>query len=257
MGKVILIILALGQLALAQNFNSIDSLYPSEAKYIYKNVKDVKIITSENQIVSLSQFWQKKPIILTLIFSRCAGICYPLLSSLKFSIDKITGNKSEYDFYVLVLSFDTLDTPQDMKIFKENFEPKNSNDWIFGTFSEKNEIDKFAEEVGFWYKWVDSTGQYDHPGMVIGIRQGKVVRVLVGGNVTLVRLRELIDEIRGDFVPFYSIRRNVAFRCLNYDPETGKVKIGAGTIILFTPAVLTLIITLAIFGIPKINKNKN
>ncbi len=255
MGKIILIILALGQLALAQNFNSVDSLFPSEAKYIYKDVKDVKITTSDNQTTSLSQIWQEKPIILTLIFSRCAGICSPLISSLKFSIDKIAGSESKYDFYVLILSFDPRDTPQDMKIFKENFELKNSSDWIFGVFSERNKIEEFAKEIGFWYKWVDSTGQYDHPGMIIGIRQGKVVRILVGSDVTLVKLRELLTEIRGEFIPFYSIQKNVAFRCLNYDPETGKVKVGTGTIIMIIPAILTFFITFAIFGIARINRN--
>ncbi len=262
MGKVILtLIIALGHIALAQNFTSqkIDALFPVESKYIYKSIDDIKIVTSDNHHILLSNLWRKKPFLLTLIFSRCAGICSPLLSSLKLSVEKIEGNKKDYDFYVVVLSFDTADTPEDMRIFKKDLNLSERNDWIFGTFAEKEKIKKFTKEIGFWYNWIDSIGQYDHPGIVVGIRDGKVVRILVGGDITVVKLREVIDEIKGNFVPFYEIQKNVAFRCLNYDPETGKIKIGIGTLIMFIPAFFTFFITLTIFifsGKPT-NKIKN
>lgn len=254
MGKVILIILlALGQTALAQDSSEINNLFPSEERYLYKDISDVKLVDSNGKITSLSKIWYEKPILLTLIFSRCAGICSPLISSLKFSVDKIKENKN---FYIVVLSFDTADTQEDMKVLKEGFELGENENWIFGVFAEKDEIKKLSKEIGFWYKWVDSTGQYDHPGIVVGIRQGKIVRILVGGNITLIKLREVVQEIKGEFVPFYGTQRNVAFKCLNYDPETGNVKIGFGTIILFIPALLTLAVTLSIFYLTPKTKNK-
>jgi len=249
MGKVILTIIALGHIALAQNFISqkSDTLFPVESKYIYKSIDDVKIITSDNNLTSLSNLWNKKPFLLTLIFSRCAGICSPLISSLKFSIEKITGNEREKNFYIVVLSFDTADTPEDMDAFKKDLNLSERNDWIFGIFADKEKIKKFTDELGFWFNWIDSIGQYDHPGIVVGIRDGKIVRILVGGEITVVKLREVIDEIEGNFVPFYEIQKNVAFRCLNYDPETGKIKIGIGTLIMFIPAFFTFFITFTIF----------
>jgi len=248
MGKSILIIMtALGQIALAQNFNlSVqDTLLAAEERYIYKNIQDVKIITSDGRLISLSEIWDEKPLLLTLIFSRCAGICFPLVWSLKSSVDKVSKND---DFYVVVLSFDTLDTPEDMNALKNGYGLEGNERWIFGIFADKNEIKSFTGEVGFWYTWIDSISQYDHPGMVIGIRQGKVVRMLIGGNITPVKLREVVQEIKGEFIPFYQIQKNLAFRCLNYDPETGKIKIGVGAIIMFTPPVLTFALTLIIFG---------
>lgn len=246
MGKVVLklfILTALGHIALAQ----IDTLFPVESRYIYKDIDDAVIITSDGRTTSLSQIWQDKPLILTLIFSRCSGICFPLVSSLKYCVEKIDDGKNS-DFYVVVLSFDPADSPEDMAMLKEAHNLSSRKNWIFGVFADSTQIKKFSREIGFWYKWVDSTGQYDHPGMVVGIRQGKVVRILVGGNVTLVKLREVIQEIKGEFVPFYGIQKDVAFRCVNYDPETGKIKIGIGTLILFAPPVLTFALTFAIFG---------
>ncbi len=254
MGKVILILFALGQLALAQNLKSSqDTLFPSESRYIYKDVNDVEIITAKNSKLKLSDLWIKKPIILTLIFSRCAGICSPLINSLKESIQRLNEDK-KFDFYIVVLSFDTRDTPGDMKAFSDAFELTEKINWIFGVFADKSLIEKFSTDVGFWYVWVDSIGQFDHPGMVIGIRQGKIVRILVGGDIHIIKLREMINELKGEFVPFYSIEKNVAFRCLNYDPETGKIKIGIGTVILLAPAILTFLITFSVFSIT--NKNK-
>ncbi len=253
-----MIIIALGHIALAQNFTTeTDTLFPVESRYIYKNIDDIKIITSDNHLTSLSNLWHKKPLLLTLIFSRCAGICSPLVSSLKFSIERIEGDKKEYDFYTVVLSFDTSDTPEDMAVFRKGFNLSEKSDWIFGIFAEKEKIKKFTNEIGFWYNWIDSIGQYDHPGMVVGIRDGKVVRILVGGNITVVKLREVIDEIKGNFIPFYALQKNVAFRCLNYDPETGKVKIGVGTLIMFIPVFFTFFITFTIFIISGKNKNQN
>ena len=248
-------IFALGQLALAQSLKlSQDTLFPSEARYIYKDISDVEIITSKNSTLKLSNLWLEKPILLTLIFSRCAGICSPLISSLKEVIQRL-GEDKKSNFYIVVLSFDPRDSPDDMGIFSNAFELSNNRNWIFGIFADTSLIKKFSTEIGFWYVWVDSTGQFDHPGMVVGIRQGKIVRILVGGNIQIVKLREVISELKGEFVPFYSIEKNFAFRCLNYDPETGRIKIGIGTVILFTPAILTFLVTVLIFRI-KNNKIK-
>ncbi len=246
MGKIVLslfILLTLAHISIAQ----IDTLFPVESRYIYKDIDDVEIITSDDRTTSLSKIWQDKPIILTLIFSRCAGICFPLVSSLKYCVEKI-DNDRKFDFYTVVLSFDTADTPEDMAVLKEGYGLSSNKNWIFGVFANSTQIEKFSEEIGFWYKWIDSTGQFDHPGMVVGIRQGKVVRILVGGNINLVKLREVVQEIKGEFVPFYGVQKNVAFRCINYDPETGKIKIGIGTMIIFTPPVLTFVLTFVIFG---------
>jgi protein SCO1/2 len=250
MGKIILnlILLALQQIVLAQ-----DSLFPVEARYIYKDINDAEIITSNNQTITLSELWNKKPLLLTLVFSRCIGICSPLIKSLDESIKKL-GEDKKSEFYIVVLSFDPYDSPQKMKLFGDNLNLTTKNNWIFGIYADTSLIESFTKSFGFWYKWVDSVEQFDHPGMVVGIRNGKIVRILVGGNITAVKLRELINEIKGEFVPFYSLNKNVAFRCLNYDPETGKVKVGTGILIMFMPAVLTFFITLFIFGSP--NKNK-
>ncbi len=247
MGKIVLnlfiILLTLWCIALAQ----IDTLFPVESRYIYKDIDDVEIITSDGRTTSLSKIWQDKPLILTLIFSRCAGICSPLISSLKYCVEKIDNDKNFY-FYTVVLSFDTADTPENMAMLKEGYGLSSHKNWIFGIFADSTQIEKFSGGIGFWYKWIDSIGQYEHPGMLVGIRQGKVVRILVGGNITLVKLREVVQEIKGEFLPFYGIQKNVAFRCVNYDPETGEIKIGIGTIIMFAPPVLTFLLTFVIFG---------
>ncbi len=255
LGKIVLVsilLFALGSRTPAQE----ETPFLVEARHLYKDIPDVFILTSDGRRTSLSAIGQEKPILLTLVFSRCMGICSPLLSSLKESVEKIEESR-RFSFYSVVLGFDPADTPEDMERLREVHKLSDRKNWIFGVFEDPMQKERFIEAIGFWYQQIGSTDQYDHPGMVVGIRQGKVVRILVGVDIPVAKLREVVHEIKGEFVPFYSIQRNIAFRCFNYDPETGETTMGVGALILFMPPFFTFILTASIFtisrrkGVPK------
>ena len=59
--------------------------------------------------------------------------------------------------------------------------------------------------VGSWSRWDEARQQFDHPALVAGIRNGRIVRLLSGGSVPAVRLQEVVRELRGDFVGAYPL----------------------------------------------------
>ncbi len=218
---------------------------PNEGRYLYKPVPDILVHSWPEEAVRLSELWRERPILLTLIFTRCAGVCSPLLRSLKAAIASIGGAGREYT--LVVLSFDARDTPSDMAGLAEHFELSKDRAWIFGVASAED-IARLVRATGFWFEWEEASRQYDHPAMVIGIREGRIVRFLIGGTVSPVRVQEVVREMRGEFVPAYPLpRRNVLFRCFQYDPTSGRWRPDWGFLLLLIPGTMTILGTVWIF----------
>ena len=120
----------------------------------------------------------------------------------------------------VVLSFDPRDTPDDMRRTAEHLGVAGHAGWMLGVAAPAD-IDRLARALGFWFEWDDDRRQFDHPALLVGIREGRVARLLVGGSVTAARLGEVVREARGQFIASYPLPGDVLFRCFDYDPVTG------------------------------------
>ena len=83
--------------------------------------------------------------------------------------------------------------------------------------------------------------------MIVGIRKGRLVRLLVGGSVTSARLDELVREVSGVFVPSYPLPGRARFRCVQFDETTGRVVLDWGFALLLVPVFSTSIATMGLF----------
>ncbi|GBC76949.1 hypothetical protein HRbin08_00417 [bacterium HR08] len=219
-------------------------LPPSEGRYLYRPVPDVRIRHGPGQMTSLSKLWRERPLLLTLIFTRCAGVCSPLLRSLKAAVASVGG--AGRDYRILVLSFDPRDTLSDMAALADHVGVAGDPAWIFGVASAED-ITRIVRATGFWFAWEAASRQYDHPAMVIGIRDGRIMRFLIGGAIAPVRLNEVIRELRGEFVPAYPLPRKVLFRCFQYDPARGRWTPDWGLLLLLLPGMVTILGTVWLF----------
>src|SRR5207245_9519049 len=118
--------------------------------------------------------------------------------------------------------------------------------WTFGVAAASS-VERLARAVGFWFRWDEPTGQFDHPALLVAVDRGRVVRLMVGGTVEPVRLLEVVRELRGEFVAAYPLPGRVLFRCFQYDPRTGRFALGWGFLLLAVPGPLTLLATAALF----------
>ena len=137
-----------------------------------------------------------------------------------------------------------------MRTLAEHVSASNTPDWTFAIAS-PDDVNKLAQATGFWYEWDEGRQQFDHPALLAGIRNGRLVRLLVGGSTTPIRLGELLRELSGEFVPSYPLPGRVRFRCVQFDAATGRVTLDWGFALLLIPVAATTVTTLLMFGAPK------
>lgn len=216
---------------------------PEEGRYVGRPVPDVVLLRQPQPDLRLSELWGQKPVLLTLIFSRCAGVCSPFLRSLKGAVAKVGG--AGMDYQVVVGSFDARDTPTDMTEMAAALDLDRASGWTFAALSAED-AQRFAAATGFWYQWDETIKQYDHPAMLVAIDRGRVVRLLVGNAVSPMRFEEVADQLRGKLVSLYPLPGKVIFRCFEYRPG-GELKIHWGMLILVLPGFTAACLALAIF----------
>jgi protein SCO1/2 len=219
---------------------------PDENRYVGQPVPDVLLQRQSQQSVQLSELWKQKPVLLTLVFTRCAGICSPFLHSLKEATAKVGGVGTDYQ--IVVVSFDPRDGPAEMAEMAATLGLEKAGGWTFAALP-TNDVQRLAPAMGFWYRWDESRQQFDHPAILAGIDRGHTVRLLVGGVVAPVRLQEVLDQLHGKLVSIYPLPGKVAFRCFDYSP-TGRLQVHSGVLMLVLPGITAALVTLWIFRAP-------
>lgn len=206
-------------------------------------VPDVTVTTATGVRVALSAVGPGQPLLVTFVFTRCAGVCSPFLRSWRAADRSVSRPLA---FHRLVLSFDPRDSPADMAMLAHHLGGERDANWTFAVAAPAD-VGRLAAAAGFWYDWDDARQQYDHPAMLAGIRNGRLVRLLVGGVVTSGRLDELVRELSGEFVPSYPLPGRVRFRCVQYVAATGRVALDWGFAFLLVPVAVTSVTTAVMF----------
>jgi hypothetical protein len=118
--------------------------------------------------------------------------------------------------------------------------------------AEKNTIDGIASAMGFWYAAVPETDQFDHPSLMAAVRGGKIVRILAGNTLSKDRMRNLLLELRGIYVPYSPIPEgSSSLRCFQFDEETGELLLDWGLLLLIAPGCGAFAITGILFSLRK------
>ena len=215
---------------------------PDEARYVSREVPDITVRTAAGE-TPLSALWREGPLVLTMVFTRCGGICSPYLRALLRADESLDLPD---DVRRVVISFDPRDTPDDMRRTAEHLGVADRPGWLLGVAAPPD-VDRLARALGFWFEWDESRQQFDHPALLVGIHEGRVARLLVGGSVTALRLSEVVREARGQFIASYPLPGDVLFRCFDYDPITGEPTLAWGALVLLVPALGTTVATVALF----------
>lgn len=205
----------------------------NEEKSLFEPVADVSIIDGSSEIL-LSKIYAKQPIVLALVFTRCSGICNPLLNNLKINREK-SGYKDDYK--VVVMSFDPADTPQDMNELSELYSLEKDMNWVFAVTPH---IDSLTASLAFKPIWDEEKQQFDHDALLVGINSdGVIVRKLIGIR-DVHAFKSLLDDIMGVYNPSHPIPgENGQLSCFAYNEDTGDVIFGIGFFILAFPTLFT------------------
>jgi hypothetical protein len=143
------------------------------------------------------------------------------------------------DYRVLALTIDAAETTADLRAQAAALRLLDRRDWLFAVASEED-VARLAGTLDLRYRLDAVTRQYDHNSLLVGIEQGRVLRALLGTPDGNARLRELVWELRGRFVPLYRMPGRTLLRCLTFDSQSGRVRLDWGLLVLVLPAVLAI-----------------
>ena len=201
--------------------------------------------------VRLGQFFNGKPVVLSLVYYTCPMLCNQVLNGMLGSFRQMSFNAGE-QFEVVTVSFDTKETPQLAAAKKQTYmagynRPSGATGWHFLTGDDAN-IRRLTDAVGFRYTWDEQTGQFAHAsGIMVATPEGKLARYFYGIDYPPKDLRLALVEASANKIgtPVDALM----LYCYHYDPSTGKYGVvimnvvrlaGVITIILIAGLLLLL-----------------
>ena len=178
---------------------------------------DTRFNDEDGRPVALGELIDK-PVILTLNFFRCSGICTPLLNGLVDGLNELKLEAGK-DYQVITVSFDPNDDPMMAQMKRRNYlaqlrRPFPAQAWRFLTGHDPA-IHRLTEAVGFKFKPAGT--QFVHPGVIVILSPtGRVTRYMYGIAFPPLDLQMALTEAtRGQARP--SVIKALQF-CYDYDP---------------------------------------
>jgi len=210
---------------------------------------DLVFTNEAGEQVRLGSFFNgKKPVLLSLIYYSCPGLCNFHLNGLNDAFKEMKEPLgSEFDH--ILVSIDPSEGHELAAEKKVNYmeaygRPEGAKGWHFLTGDEAN-IKKLAEQVGFKYRWDENEKQWAHAAAAIVLTpEGKISRYLYGivFDPKVVRL-SLVEASNGKIG---TVVDKLILFCFHFDPRASKytfyafnvMRAGAGLIVVVLAAAL-------------------
>ncbi len=184
-------------------------------------LQELSFLDEEGRPITLKEL-SDRPIVLTLVYYKCPGICTPLLQELAAAVDKCDLSPGE-DYRIVTISFDPTETAELARPKKANMiaEVKSKevppNGWRFLTGNTKN-VRHITEAVGFRYIQDKNKVDFVHAATVIFLStDGMIARYLNGTRINPADLKlAVIDASEGRARSFM---QKIQKLCYSYDPE--------------------------------------
>ncbi|MBF0345176.1 MAG: SCO family protein [Nitrospirae bacterium] len=216
---------------------------PNEKMTLGKEVPDVILMDSYGKERSLKDVIGNKPLIISLIYTRCQTACLVITDSLNEAVEKI-GNVGK-DFNILTLSFDSTDTPEMLAKFRTMWGLEKPG-WVVANGREK-ELEKLLKAIDFSYRLDEETGEFIHPNLLVILSPaGKISKYIYGVNYNARDLRlSMIEAKKGNSSA--SVTEGLLLWCYQYDPLTGTYKVDVAFILEVISGIAFLLFVLFVF----------
>jgi len=132
------------------------------------------------EVTSLRELLETgKPVLLTLNYSNCPGMCIAQLNGLVQGLNGLSSLQLGKDFLMVSVSIDPSETVSkasatQQKYGKDLFDHHDPRGWRFWV-GDKDSIRELAQVVGFRYTYDEKHKQYNHPSAAIFIAPNGVV----------------------------------------------------------------------------------
>jgi protein SCO1 len=209
--------------------------------------KDITLFDETGKPVKLADVTNGKPVILTLVYYRCPGICSPLLTELAHVVDKLDLMIGK-DYNIVTVSFNPTEDYIMAAEKKKNYfgliktKKPEGKDWRFLTADSIN-IARITDAVGFRY--IKQGNDFVHAGALTMLSPDlKITRYLYGTEFLTFDVKMgLLEASEGKIGSPIS---KIAKLCYSYDAEGRKYVLNftrvIGSGILFVLVVFAVIL---------------
>jgi len=194
-----------------------ENLMPEERSSLGKRVPDVRLIDADGRSLSLMDITEGKPLVLSLIYTRCTTACLLITDGLIDVVDKVGGLGEKYN--VLTLSFDPADTTERLKGYRDRYGLVRKGWFVAG--GDRGEVERLLKAIDFQYILDKATGEFIHPNLLVILTpDGRVSRYIYGVSYRERDLRlSLINAKKG--ISSLSVTEGILLRCYRFNPLTG------------------------------------
>jgi protein SCO1/2 len=173
--------------------------------------------------VSLHDYFDTKPVILTLTYYNCPNLCTLVLNGLLRTLRALSFTAGEH-FTVLTVSIDPDDTPALAAARKAQYmrgygRASTADGWHFLT-GEPEAIQRLTQAVGFRYTYDATRDQFVHAsGIMVLTPQGQLARYFYGIEYAPRDVRLGLVEAAANKIG--SPIDQLLLLCYHYDPQSG------------------------------------
>jgi protein SCO1/2 len=206
---------------------------------------DLKFRNEAGELVPLrSYFSNNRPVILSLAYFNCPGLCSFHLNGLTQVFKKLNWTIGR-EFNVVVVSFDPKEksplAAAKKKSYLRLYDRGESNDgWSFLTGDEP-QIQALAKQVGFEYHWDEASQQYAHASVAyILTPDGRLSRYLYGIDFDPRTVRLSLVEASNGVVG--NVVDKLILFCFHYDAGQNKYALAAINVMRTGGALMVLIL---------------
>jgi protein SCO1/2 len=210
---------------------------------------DLQFKDETGKIVTLRQYFGKKPVVLSFAYYECPMLCTLVLNGLVAALRALPLDLGK-DFEAVNISINPKEKPALAASTKHTYAREYGRaggeaGWHFLTGDEAS-IRKAAAAAGYHYKLDPSTGQYAHAtGIMVLTPDGKLSRYFYGLEYSARDLRLALVEASSGKIG--SPVDQVLLYCFHYDPVTGKYGLVITHLIRLIGISTALALGLAIF----------
>ncbi len=186
--------------------------------------EDTRFFNEEGEEVAIGEYLNRdKPLILALVYYECPLLCNLILEGMYRGLEDLSWTPGD-EFEILTVSIASEETPELAKQQKENYikelgRPEAAEGWHFLT-GEEDQIRKLTDEVGFGFKWDETTQEYIHGSTLIFLsEEGVVTRYLHGIDFPELAMRNALYDAADGTIG--SAMDRVILYCYEYDPNSG------------------------------------
>ncbi len=203
---------------------------------------DLAFTDETGRAVKLSDYFGKKPVVLSLVYYQCPMLCTISLNGLAGALEVLSFVPGQ-EFEVVTVSFDPTETSALAAAKKKAYMARYKREearagWHFLT-GPKESVEALTRAVGFRYVWDEATKQFAHPaGVLVLTPEGKISHYLFGVEYAPKDLRlALVDAAKGRIG---NLADQLLLYCYQYDPQTGRYSASILNVVRLAGAVTVL-----------------